>query len=552
MLDSKLFVSRLNDPFPDLYERFWNGVEWIWINHGRPDGVKMKNAPGAAMMNEKLFVVTDDGSLWERHWRGDLSRWVWEGHGRPENRPIEYGPSAAMMNEKFFVVTNDGNLWERHWRGDLGRWAWEDHGRPGNQKIIAAPGAAMMNQKLFVATEDGNLWERHWRGDLGRWAWEDHGRPGNQKIIAAPGAVMMNQKLFVATEDGNLWERHWRGDLSQWAWEDHGRPPDTQVATAPEGAMMDSKLFVGTRNGHLFERVWTDTEWTWVDHGTPFHDQSAHVIGAPGSEPKLTIAVMGDGFTESDLNDYRNLVQDKVVRAFRLNQLGESIGALRVIRIDVVSPVSDVTERTYDEHGTTDPSDDTLTSETFRYSRLGFISTGLWSHCWIETSARTNERITSIRRQFAPDATNVIVLVNSSKSGGCNRGDIAVFTKQESAEVIAHELGHNLFDLGDEYTNDTQNFSGTARNANLTETLALWNNLKWSDLVAADAPLPTDANSLPRGWNRNTSVGAFEGGGAHFSTGIFRPVLECRMNQNNPRWCPVCGREIARILGVFL
>jgi hypothetical protein len=505
MLDSKVFVSRLNDPFPDLYERFWNGVEWIWVDHGRPGGVRMKGTPGAAMMDQKVFVVTVDGSLWERHWRGDL-----------------------------------------------GRWAWEDHGRPDNQRIIAAPGAAMMNQKLFVATEEGNLWERHWRGDLGRWAWEDHGRPGNQRIIAAPGAAMMNQKLFVATEEGNLWERQWRGDLGRWAWEDHGRPPGTRVATAPDAAMMDSKFFVGAENDHLFERVWTSAGWTWVDHGTPFHDQSAHVIGAPGSEPKLTIAVMGDGYAEGDMNDYHNLVRDKVVGAFRLDQLGDGIGALRVIRIDVVSPVSGVTERTYDERGTIDPSDDTLTSETYRFSRLGFISTGAWSHCWIETSARTTERITSIRRQFAPDATNVIVLVNSSKQGGCNRGDIAVFTKRESSEVIAHELGHNLFDLGDEYFSDTQNYDGTSRRVNLTETPDSWNDLKWRDLVAAGTPLPTDANSPPGGWDRNTSVGAFEGGGAHYSTGIFRPVLECRMNQNRPRWCPVCGREIARILGEFL
>src|SRR2546430_2904657 len=97
MLDEKLFVSRLNDPFPDLYERWWDGTEWIWINHGRPAGVKMKGAPGTAMLNEKLFVVVDDGALWERHWRNDLGQWGWENHGRPENVEVEHGPGAAML-----------------------------------------------------------------------------------------------------------------------------------------------------------------------------------------------------------------------------------------------------------------------------------------------------------------------------------------------------------------------------------------------------------------------------------------------------------------------
>jgi hypothetical protein len=598
MLDQKLFVSRLTDPFPDLYERLWDGTEWIWINHGRPAGVKMKGPPGAAMLNQKLFVVTDDGSLWEHHWRSDLNAWVWESHGRPDNQRIAHGPAAAMLNQKFFVVTEAGDLWERHWRNDLSRWAWANHGRPDSKKIVTAPGAAMLDEKLFVVTEDGALWERHWRNDLGSWAWGAHGKPDSRRIVTAPGAAMLNEKLFVVTDDGHLWERNWRNDLgrwtwadhgrpdggslitepgammmnqklfvggsnghlyernwrndlSRWEWADHGRPPGTDVVTHAGAEMLNSKLFVTARNAHLFERAWTGTQWEWVDHGTAFHDQSAHVIGAPGREPKLTVAVMGDGYAEGDMNSYRQLVQDRVVAAFGLDQLGAHRSRVRLIRIDVVSPVTGVTTRDYDERGTVSAGDDILTSETPRFSRLGFISTGIWSHCWLETSPRTTPRITSLRQRFAPDATNVIVLVNDGREGGCNRGDTAAFTRGESAQVIAHELGHNLFRLGDEYNNDDQNFTGTATQANLTEQPTSWNALKWSAFVAATTPLPTNPGALPGGWNNRTSVGAFEGGGANFSTGIFRPVLECRMNQNNPAWCPVCGAEIDRIMAAF-
>jgi hypothetical protein len=110
MLNSKLFVSRLDDPFPDLYERLWDGTEWIWVDHGRPGGARMRTAPGAAMLDEKVFVATDDGTLWERHWRADLDQWVWEDHGRPDNQPVVHAPGAAMLNEKLFVVTDQGNL----------------------------------------------------------------------------------------------------------------------------------------------------------------------------------------------------------------------------------------------------------------------------------------------------------------------------------------------------------------------------------------------------------------------------------------------------------
>lgn len=600
MLDSKLFVSRLNDPVPDLYERLWDGVEWIWVHHGRPDGVRMQGAPGAAMLNEKLFVVVQDGALWERHWRTDLGRWAWEAHGRPENRPIVHGPGAEMMNQKLFVVVDNGNLWERHWRGDV--WAWEDHGRPDGRRIVHAPGAAMMDEKLFVVTEDGDLYERHWRADLGRWAWQPHGRPNSERIVSAPGAAMLNEKLFVVTEPGNLWElhwrpdlgrwawenhgrpggvaladapgaammdsklfvrgsdgnlyeRHWRPDLNRWAWQDHGSPPGTQVATSPGAAMMSSKLFVGTSNRHLFERTWTGTEWKWVDHGTAFHDTAQHVIGAPGPEPKFNIVVMGDGYAEDDMESYRAHVNDRVLRAFGMDQLGAARAGIRLVRVDLVSPVSGVTTRDYDERGTTgDASDDVLLSENFRFSRLGLVSTGIWSHCWIEGTDRTGPRLTSLRARFAPEATRVIILVNDDRFGGCNGGDTATFTRVVDAGVIAHELGHNMFALGDEYNNDTRAFPAgqTVGNVNLSERPADWNMLKWRDLVAAGAPLPTDPAALPGGWNRNTSVGAFEGGGGGFATGIFRPVLECRMNQNSPPWCPVCAREIARIMEPFL
>lgn len=75
MLDSELFVSGLYDSYPDLYERLWDGTEWIWVNHGRPNGLNVTGNPGAPMLNERLFVVVEDGALWERHWRADLREW---------------------------------------------------------------------------------------------------------------------------------------------------------------------------------------------------------------------------------------------------------------------------------------------------------------------------------------------------------------------------------------------------------------------------------------------------------------------------------------------
>ena len=497
MLDSKLFVSRLNGDFRDLYERWWDGDEWIWINHGKPDGSPVTGTPGAAMLDEKLFVVVADGSLWERHWRSDLGRWAWNNHGRPGNRPIVHGPGAEMLNEKFFVVTDDGRLWERHWRNDLGRWAWNDHGTPPATTVATAPGAAMMDSKLFVGTGNGHLYERVWNG-------------------------------------------------SRWVWVDHDTPPGTTVNAAPGAAMMDSKLFVSTASGRLYERTWDGARWTWVNHGTALHDRAEHAVGSPGSDPKLSILIMGDGYAEADMTAYRSQVTSQVLGALRLDLLLLHQGAFRVVRVDLVSVESGVRERRYNSRGT-------IISDVFKSSRLGLIPNDSWDRCWFDMSTFTDARIEKLRQRFAPDADHVIVLVKSDTWGGCSSvgPGTGYFTEGSGMTTVAHEMGHNLFALGDEYVSATETFTGVSRYPNTSEAPSEWNMLKWFDLVAPNTPLPTNAARPPAGWNRRTSVGAFEGAGGSYATGLFRPVLECRMNQNNPPWCPVCGRKILTDLEVF-
>lgn len=588
MLDSKLFVTRTDGAFQNLFERWWDGEEWIWVDHGRPGGIPVIGAPGAGMLNSKLFVVIQDGRLFERVWTG--SQWVWTDHGRPANRPIVAGPGAEMMASKLFVVADDGRLWERHWRPDLNRWAWEDHGRPPGGNGRTAPGAAMLDQKLFLGTDDGRLVERWWNGSA--WVWVDHGRPPGTTVATAPGAAMMGRKLFVGASDGRLFERYWNGSAwvwvdhgrppgttvatdpgaammnaklfvgganghllerywngSAWVWVDHGAPPGTAVATAPGAAMMSSKLFVGARNGHLFERYWNGSAWQWVDHGTARQDSSQHVIGAPGTSPKLEIAILGDGYAEADLNAYQTDVDNLVLSALRRDQFAGQQNRMRVVRIDVLSVESGVTERRYNADGT-------LQSETYRQSRLGTMPNASWDRGWFDLSPFTAARVEKLRRRFAPAARHVVVLANSGTYGGVvgpSGVPIGLFTRGGGWELIAHEFGHELFQLGDEYltSGKTDAFTGAAGQANLSEQPASWAALKWSALVAAGTPLPTSAGSLPAGWNRRTSVGAFEGAGGRFATGLFRPVLECRMNQNDPPWCPVCAGKITADLSVF-
>jgi hypothetical protein len=143
-------------------------------------------------------------------------------------------------------------------------------------------------------------------------------------------------------------------------------------------------------------------------------------------------------------------------------------------------------------------------------------------------------------------------MVNSSTWGGCSwSGASAYFTEAVGWSTVAHECGHNLFNLDDEYDEQDQTFTGVSLRANTTEALADWTTIKWSALLAPGAPLPTSETDPPAGWNRRTSVGAFEGAGGEYALGLFRPVLECRMNQNDPPWCSVCRRKIVEDLETY-
>jgi hypothetical protein len=246
------------------------------------------------------------------------------------------------------------------------------------------------------------------------------------------------------------------------------------------------------------------------------------------------------------MNAYRAAVDDQVLGALRADQLAAHQGALRVVRVDLVSVETGVRERRYNDKGE-------VISDVFRFSRLGVIPNNSWERCWFDRSSFTDTRIEKLRRRFASDADHVVILVKSDTWGGCSSvgPGTGFFTEASGRMTVAHEMGHNLFFLDDEYVNGTLTFTGVSTRANTSERLSDWTGLKWFDLVAPGTPLPTDAANLPVGWNRRTSVGAFEGAGGSFATGLFRPVLECRMNQNDPPWCPICGRKLTSDLAVF-
>jgi hypothetical protein len=268
--------------------------------------------------------------------------------------------------------------------------------------------------------------------------------------------------------------------------------------------------------------------------------------GPPGT--KVNIAVLGDGFAAGDQAVYNAKVQELLIDGvFGHDYYYEDKSAFNIYRVNLISADSGVSTRVYDEHGTPDDgSDDTITSTTLRNTALGYIFSGSWAHCWLEGGANTGTLVADALQTWVPDYNLVLIILNNPNYGGCGGGGFQIVPLGVGWEVIAHELGHGYGGLADEYCTSRAYSGGEPGAPNVTVNTNRA-TLKWNRFVAPVTPVATGVGSCagytqgtkPAGWSDVDDAGLFEGGGTN-ATGMYRPVINCRMRSNSPHYCPVC------------
>jgi hypothetical protein len=267
---------------------------------------------------------------------------------------------------------------------------------------------------------------------------------------------------------------------------------------------------------------------------------------------KLTIAVVGDGFAYEDQDRYDDAVDDLLMNGMLAHDLfAADRSAFNVHRINLVSHQSGVSTKTYDEHGN-------VTSQVDRDTALNLYYSGDWGHCWLEGGPQHETRLAQALEIWVPDYRYVLVLLNDPGFGGCGGGGRAYMPLGVTWPVVAHEFGH-AFGLADEYCGTKTWSAGEPGAMNLTVNTNR-TTLKWRAFVDAATPVPTGIGACagwtqgqrPAGWDDNQGVGLFEGGGGSFSTGIYRPVVNCRMRSNAPPFCPVCRGSVHAQISPFL
>ena len=261
--------------------------------------------------------------------------------------------------------------------------------------------------------------------------------------------------------------------------------------------------------------------------------------GPPGT--KVNIAVLGDGFADgADQTAYNNKVNDLLLNGvFKNDYFFEDIQAFNIYRVNLISVDSGVGTKTY--------NNGTLLNTVTKNTALGYYYSGSWSHCWLENGPNTSTLVHNALTTWVPDYNLVLILLNNPGFGGCGGGGFAVLPLGISWDTIAHEFGHGLGGFCDEYCEVDKTYTGGEPGCVDNTVNTDRATLKWNRFVNPATPVPTGVGKCadytqgprPADWDDNQSVGLFEGAGT-VTQGIYRPVINCRMNSNLPPYCPVC------------
>ncbi|HUJ61946.1 MAG TPA: M64 family metallopeptidase [Kofleriaceae bacterium] len=240
----------------------------------------------------------------------------------------------------------------------------------------------------------------------------------------------------------------------------------------------------------------------------------------------LNLVIMAEGYTQTQIGEFDAAVANFIGELQQLDGFAQHWDQINIWRIDVRSQVAG------------SGSGGVPTSTAFD---TAYDTGGIHRLLAIETQG-ARDAAQQLRAGVQADAA--IVLVNSTDYGGSGDGGdvLSVIYAGDAgdgrgiASIAAHELGHSIWKLADEYE-DAALCTGApppaAANVSLSPAASA---LPWASLLTPGVPLPTAVDDP-------TVVGAYEGA-AYCATGRFRPQHDCRMRDLAHGYCAVCRDQI--------
>jgi hypothetical protein len=302
------------------------------------------------------------------------------------------------------------------------------------------------------------------------------------------------------------------------------------------------------------------------------------MINGP-TEKKVDILILGDGYTQKDIEKFRKDVHHFTEQLFSYQPFKKHKDDFNVRAMEVIS----------DDSGIDKPD-----QNIWKHTALGTMYNTFGSARYVLTEE--NRAVRDIADAAPYDFITILVNDNRYGGGGIFNLYSTCFTKPVKAGqegemdyVYVHEFGHCFGGLGDEYYSSQVSYVDFYPKGvepwepNVTRTHTK-ESLKWHTLANPDTPIPTpwqktkyDSIEALRGtldrlapdyYEKRSGllkssteilkdplwigvVGAFEGSG-YTSKGLYRPALDCKMFALNPvDFDPVCAAAIERMIEMY-
>jgi len=236
--------------------------------------------------------------------------------------------------------------------------------------------------------------------------------------------------------------------------------------------------------------------------------ETVPVLQNGANDKRINIAVLGDGFTTSQLASFVTSAQNTVNYLFTKSPYTEYKNYFNVYAIKVVSA----------ESGVKHPGTATdVTEPVFPVANPNNYFNSSFDNGVHRCYYGNTTKVTQVLAANIPDFDVAYILGNTSQYGGCG-GTYAFASLNSSAnEIVVHELGHSFGNLADEYW-----FSGTGEKANKTQT-SNPATIKWANWVGLNG------------------VGVYPHAE---SPSWYRPHQSCEMRYLNQQFCSVCKEAI--------
>lgn len=175
----------------------YNLLNSRWTDHGAPPNAPLSQLAACHLrsvlgsQHASLFLRAEDGTLVERRYDAQFpgstkGSWTWIERGTPvPNVALTAAPGPSIGDRNVFVVGDDGNLYELTLE-DGGKPTWYYHGQPPQGPVAPVRGISLSTQELVFALEDGRLATRQWSwlggaangAASGAWSWLVLDAPG--------------------------------------------------------------------------------------------------------------------------------------------------------------------------------------------------------------------------------------------------------------------------------------------------------------------------------------------------------------------------------------